>query len=162
MYPYRQGDNWSARQSNFVFEHARDNSGAPLPRKSDARDVKATTTVELGPYSVFGLGNDAGNVFIDPLLEVKVSDPVGESIAPYFTNGAEVFEVAKPAFVDPITARPMLLKIAESIVPGDRAKPNDTGQAEKSDSGELLCVSDPDPTTTYNWFVFSGIYILCL
>ena len=139
-FPFGEGDQWSYQESNEVVGGFRQLRNRPSERESDDQ-VLITPHKMVEPFSVFGVGQDGGNAQTIP-QEIAMRDPISESSAPYYTNRSGAIDDNSPWWVWPIGPIPEEITLEGTVEPGDRAKPNDDGKAEKDDSGELLCVSD--------------------
>ena len=139
-FPFGEGDQWSYQESNGVVGGVRQIRTRPSEQESDAQ-VLITPHKMVEAFSVFGVGQDGGNAQTIP-QEIAMRDPISESSAPYYTNRSGAIDENSPWWVWPIGPRPEEITLEGTVEPGDRAKPNDDGKAEKDVSGELLCVSD--------------------
>ena len=139
-YPYKPGDRGNHRETNEMMEFVRRES-MRQPNSDAENSVLVKSHKMIEPYSVFGVGQDGANEKAFP-QPVRIKDPINESSAPYYTNRSQALSDDSNWWVVAIGATPEEITLQGTVEPGDRAKPNDDGKAEKDDSGELLCVSD--------------------
>ena len=134
---YRQGDQWSARDANFVVEGV-DRLLQTVGRNHATDTNLASSPTALPPYSCFTLGaTDSVAYSSRPVVRVNLGDPVGIT----YTNGRSPVVVDAPFHAIPVTAIATELRVTGTVNPGSVCRPDANGAAVVGE-GSLICVSD--------------------